>query len=311
MAPVRVPLTVSRYRNLAFYLLVAAIWGTAFPVVKTGLGYMPPVTLAAVRADAAAVALFAYVLVRGEPLRPTGRADYTYIAVGGIVTMGVHHGLLFAGQQYVTSAVAAVLLGLIPVITPALTRLTASDDPLTPVGVVGVVVGFGGVAVIANPDPATLLADLRGVLLVFGAALTFAIGAVFTHDTEPHLSVSALQPWLMLVGAVCLHAIAAAMPGEGLAHVSVAPPAIASVLYLGLIGGGVAFTLYFVLLRRLGPIQMGFLEYVIPVFAALMGWILLGERVSPDTVGGFGLILVGFLLVKRRALRAELRRATR
>lgn len=294
------------------YLLLAAIWGTAFPATKAGLSYLPPVTFAALRFDVAALVLFAYAAYRGESLRPTARDDVTYILVGGLLTIGAHHAFLFAGQQYVTSAVAAVLLGLIPIITPTLTRLTASDDPLTALGVLGVAVGFLGVAVIANPDPANLFADVRGVLLVFGAALTFAVGAVVTHDTTPDMGVLALQPWLVLVGAISLHVAARLLPGEGVAHVTATPTAIWAVLYLALAAGAFGFTLYFVLLRRLGPIEMGFIEYVIPLFAAISGWLLLAERISTNIVLGFGLILAGFVLVKRRALRAELRRlATR
>lgn len=299
---------MTRYRNLALYLLLAAIWGTAFPVTKAGLEFLPPVTFAALRFDIAALVMFVYVAARGERLRPESRGDYAYILISGLLTIGAHHAFLFAGQDYVTSAVAAVLLGLIPVITPTLTRLTASDEPLTRIGVLGVGVGFLGVAVIANPDPTNLLADIRGVALVFGAALAFAIGAVLTHDTKPGLSVLALQPWMMLVGAISLHLVALVLPNEGWAYVSLTPTAIWAVLYLALVAGALGFTLYFVLLRRLGPIEMSFIEYVLPLFAALGGWLLLGEGISTNTVLGFLLVLVGFVLVKRRAIRAELRR---
>lgn len=302
---------VTRYRNLLLYLLLAAVWGTAFPATKAGLQDLPPVTFAALRFDIAAAVMFAWVVYRGDRLRPSGRGDYTYILVGGLLTIGAHHALLFAGQDYVTSAVASVLLGLVPVITPAITRLTASDEPLTRLGVLGVGVGFLGVAVIANPDPANLLADIQGVLLVFGAALAFAVGAVVTHDAKPGLSVLALQPWMMLVGAISLHLAALVLPGEGAAYVTLTPTAIWAVLYLALAAGALGFTLYFVLLRRLGPVEMSFIEYVLPLFAAIGGWLLLGEGISANTILGFLLILVGFVLVKRRALRAELRRVER
>lgn len=309
--PLQLLSAVTRYRNLLLYLLLAAIWGTAFPVTKAGLEFIPPVTFAALRFDIAAVVMFAFVLARKERLHPTTRDDYIYIVVGGLFIIGAHHAFLFAGQQYVPSAVASVLLGLIPVITPTLTRLTASDEPLTKLGVFGVGVGFLGVAVIANPDPANLLADIRGVLLLFGAALTFAIGAVVTHGSKPELSTLALQPWMMLVGAVSLHVATLGMVGEGSAFVVVTPTAGWSVLYLALVAGALGFTLYFVLLRRLGPIEMSFIEYVLPLFAAITGWLLLAEGIAPNTVLGFLLILAGFVCVKRRAIRAELRRNAR
>ncbi|MFC7177536.1 EamA family transporter [Halosegnis marinus] len=73
---------------------------------------------------------------------------------------------------------------------------------------------------------------------------------------------------------------------------------------MALVAGVGGFTLYFVLLRRLGPFSMGLLEYVIPPFAALTGWYYLDERLGATAVLGFALVLVGFAVVKRGRLLA-------
>jgi drug/metabolite transporter (DMT)-like permease len=295
-------------RTVAAFLLVAALWGTAFMVTKAGLAWIPPVLFAAYRFDVAAAVLLGLALWRGERLRPTG-PEWRPILTGGVLLVGVHHAFLFAGQQYVTSAVAAVLLGLIPVLTPALVRLSTSAERLSPVGLLGVGLGFAGVVTIANPDPSNLAAaDLRGVALVLGSAITFAVGAVGTHDAPTTMPTVSEQAWMMLVGAVTLHATSAALPTESLADPVWTPTAVASLAYLAVVAGAGGFALYFWLLRRVGPIQVSLLEYVIPIFAAVSGWLALGEALSRQTVLGFGIIVVGFVLVKRRALRAELRR---
>jgi drug/metabolite transporter (DMT)-like permease len=299
---------MSRYRTTGCFLLLAAIWGTAFMATDVGLADLPPVPFAAVRFDIAAVLLFAALAVTDSLERPQTRDDYVYVLVGGALMIGAHHAFLFAGQQYVTGAVAAVLLGLIPVVTPALTRLASSDDRFTVNTGVGVALGFAGVVVIADPDPANLLASTLGIALVFAAALSFAVPAVITHDTSPSMSFLATQAWLMAIGAVVLHVAVLALPGQSFADASWTLSALAAMMYLSAVAGIGGFLLYFRLLDELGPIEMSFIEYVIPLFAALAGWLVLGQPVTLATIGGFACILMGFIAAKWTTLRAELRR---
>jgi drug/metabolite transporter (DMT)-like permease len=294
---------------LFVFLLVAAIWGTGFTATEVGLRSLPPALFAALRFDLAAVLLFGLAGWRGDRLRPAGRGEWRPILTGGVLLIGVHHALLFAGQQYVPSAVAAVLLGLIPIVTPALTRLSTARKRLTPVGLFGVGPGFLGVVTIANPDPSNLVgSDLRGIALVLGSALAFAFGAVLTHDTEATMPTLAEQAWMMLVGAVVLHAASALLPGESLSAVVWTVDGVLAVVYLAVVAGAAGFALYFWLLRRVGPVEVSLLEYVIPVVAAVVGWLALGEALAPTTLLGFAIIFAGFVLVKRGAVRNALRR---
>ncbi|RLM56681.1 DMT family transporter [Halobellus sp. Atlit-31R] len=297
-------------RNLtaAVFLFVAAIWGTAFMVTKAGLSWLPPALFAAIRFDLAALVLFVLAVARGNRLRPTG-AEWRPILTGGVLLIGVHNAFLFSGQVYVSSAVAAVLLGLIPVITPVLTRISSTGERLSPLSVFGVLLGFVGVVTIADPDPAALAgADLLGTGLVLGSAVIFAVGAVLTHDADDTMPILAEQAWMMLVGAIVLHATSIALPWESAADAVWTLEALASLGYLATVAGAGGFGLYFWLLRRVGPIEVSLLEYVIPIFAAISGWFALDERLAPTTVLGFAIIFVGFVLVKRATIRNGLRR---
>jgi len=300
---------MSRYRTVGAFVLLAALWGVSFTVTKVGLAELPPALFAALRFDLAAVVLFGYGLLAGIPLRPQTREDWWYVIVGGIFTLGGHNALLFAGQQYVTSAVAAVLLGLIPVVTPAVARAFAPGERLSPLGIVGVLVGFLGVVIIGDVDPtAVATSDLRGVGLVVASAVVFALGAVLNTDRDVSLSLFATQPWMMAIGAVLLHVTSIALPTESLADARFTPTSVFAIVFMALVAGAAGFWLYFYLLARVGPIETSFVEYVTPLFAALAGWVVLREALSVSTVVGFGCILVGFVLVKRRAVGVELAR---
>ncbi|RNJ26486.1 DMT family transporter [Halosegnis longus] len=287
-------------RNTVLFLLLAAVWGSAFPVTRIGLDYLTPTLFASLRFYLATAVMVPLALGLGRDLHLRTRADAYYVVAGGLLTVGLHHALLFAGQQYVTSAVASVLLGLIPVVTPALQRAVGTDETIAALDVVGVLVGFAGVIVIANPDLATFTESVRGAALVFGSAVAFAAGAVFTDRVSPTLDAVGAQPWMYLIGAVSLHLATVLLPGSAVASATVEPRAILAVGYMAVVAGVGGFTLYFVLLRELGPFSMGLLEYVIPPFAALTGYLLLQEPLSETTLVGFALVVVGFLVVKRR-----------
>ncbi len=112
----------------------------------------------------------------------------------------------------------------------------------------------------------------------------------------------------MGIGAAVLHLTVLVLPGQSFADASWTPSAVAALLYLSAIAGIGGFLLYFRLLDQLGPIEMSFIEYVIPLFAAIAGWIVLDQQVTLATIGGFVCILLGFIAAKWTALRAELRR---
>ncbi|WP_411965019.1 DMT family transporter [Haloferax sp. YSMS24] len=301
---------MSRARTLVVFLAVSAAWGSAFLATDIALQTVPPAFLAAIRFDVAAVILFALTVARGDRFLPAARAEWRPILTGGVLSIGAHHALLFSGQVYVPGSVASVLLGIVPLATPTLTRLTSSRKRLTPLKAAGLALGFLGLVVIANPNPENLLtSNLLGVALVVGSALAFALGAVFTHDSETSMSLLAVQAWMMLIGAITLHLTSIALPWESAADAVWVPSAIVSTAYLAVVAGAGGFLLYFWLLDRVGPIEVGLLEYVIPLFAALAEWVVLGRIPTLTTVAGFTLIFLGFLLFKRDAIRGELRRA--
>ncbi|AAG20930.1 MULTISPECIES: DMT family transporter [Halobacterium] len=294
---------MSRYRTTGRFLLLCAVWGTAFMATDVGLADLPAVPFAAVRFDIAAALLFAAVFVSDADVYPRTMDDFVYVLVGGTLTIGAHHAFLFTGQQYVTGGVAAVLLGLVPVVTPALTRLVATDEQLTAATAVGVMLGFAGVVIIANPDPTNIADSVLGVSLVLASAFAFAVAAVVTHSRSPSLPFLSTQAWLMATGAVVLHVAVLVLPGQSFAAATWTPSALGALTYLSVVAGVGGFLLYFRLLDDLGPIEMSFIEYVIPVFAALAGWLVLGQEITPATVVGFAFILSGFLASKWRALR--------
>ncbi|WP_306054945.1 DMT family transporter [Natronococcus wangiae] len=289
-----------RYRTPIAFLALGAIWGTSFPAVRAGVRVIPPVLFAALRFDATAVVLLAFVIGSGARWRPR-REEWRGIVVGAATFVALHHALLFAGQQYVTSAVAAVVVATIPILTAGLSSAALPEERLAPLGVVGLGFGFLGTVVVADPSPSALrTTDAVGVSLVFASALAFAVGAVAVERTRTDLPVAALQGWMMAVGAPLLHA--ASLVLDEPQSIEWTPAAVAAFGYLVPVAGVLGYLLYFDLLDRVGSVELNLVSYVVPIVAALTGWIALNESLALETALGFVLVASGFVLVKRRAV---------
>jgi drug/metabolite transporter (DMT)-like permease len=269
------------------------------------------VLFAAIRYDVAGVVMLGYAwLVADDPL-PRGRDEWTVVLVGATLIIAAYHALLFVGESdpAVTSAVASVIVGLSPVLTTVFARVLLPAERLTPLGVVGLLVGLVGAVVLAAPDPANLTAGgTVAKFLVLCAATAFALGSVITRALDTDLEIETMEAWAMLLGAGLMHLAAAAI-GESPATIAWTTEAVLALGYLAVVASGAGYLLYFRLLDQLGPIEINLVSYVAPVFAALSGWVILGEGIEPNTVAGFVLVCAGFAIVKRTAIRTELQRA--
>jgi drug/metabolite transporter (DMT)-like permease len=296
------------------FLILAVVWGSAFVAIKAGLDLgFPPVLFAAVRFDIAGVLMLGYaVLVTDQPL-PQSRTDWATVAVGATFMIAGYHALLFIGEGFagVTSAAAAVVVSLSPVLTTAFARLFLPGEQLTVVGLAGMVLGLVGVVVIDPPNPTDLYGNV-GLLFVFAAALAFAFGSVLTRRLDADLPIETMEGWSMVFGALLIHLLSAGLgesPTRLIAAVEAAPvPAVSSLLYLSVVASALGFLVYFDLLERLGPVEINLVSYVAPVFAAAVGFALLNEVVDVYTIMGFLVIVGGFALVKREAIHDEWRR---
>jgi drug/metabolite transporter (DMT)-like permease len=312
---------VSRYRNLGLFLFLAAVWGAAFMAIKAGLGtpgdpggfFETPVLFAAIRYDVAGVLMLGYAVYATDHAIPSGRDEWTTVVVGSVLIMAGYHALLFVGETdpAVTSAAAAVIVSLSPVLTAGFARAFLPSDTLSILGAAGLLLGLVGVVVLSNPDPNNLLSGgTVAKLLIFGAAVSFALGSVLTRRIDADFPIETMEAWTMLGGALLMHVVSVGI-GESAADVTWTADSLLAVGYLSVVASAIGFLVYFDLLERLGPIEINLVSYVAPVFAALTGWAFLGELPTVYTVVGFVVIFAGFLLLKRESLRRELPRIRR
>jgi drug/metabolite transporter (DMT)-like permease len=290
------------------FVLLALIWGSLFIFIELGLPYIPPVLFAALRHDIAAVFTVAYAASVTSYWYPRNRADWWLVALGAVFFVGLYNGFLFMGQEGVTGGMAAILVAMNPIFAALFGWLLIPHSRLAGPGIVGLVLGFVGVSLVARPDfSAPFQSESIGAALVLLSTLCLAFGSVLVERAESDLSTEGFVAWSNVFGAVFLHAISFGLPGESLAQAEFSGVALGSLLYLAIVGSAVSAVLYFVLLDELGAVEINLVSYAAPIFTAILGWFVLEETLTLLSIAGFICIFAGFALIKRRELRTELR----
>ncbi|MFB6254789.1 MAG: DMT family transporter [Halobacteriaceae archaeon] len=294
-----------KFQDAILFLILAIVWGSAFTAIKAGLTFFPPVLFAALRYDFAGILMLGYAMYINEHWMPSNYREWQLVGIGGALMIAAYHAFLFVGEQGTTSAAAAIIVSLSPILTTGFARILLPDERLTTVGIMGLGFGFLGVIILSNPDPNNIF-DSRTVsmFLIFIATASFALGSVLTRRSNADLAIETMEAWAMIIGAILMHGISLAI-GESWMAITWTQTALISLGYLVVIASAGGFLIYFSLLERLGPIEINLVAYAGPVAATITGFVFLNEIPTIYTMIGFVFIVIGFILIKRRAIRRE------
>lgn len=295
---------MSRYEDAVFFGVLSLVWGAGFTAIEVGLVHLDPLLFAGYRFDVGALFMLGALAALGRLTVPRTRTDTLTVVVAGLLLVFGNVFFLFIGQVYTTGAIAAVVYSLNPVMTAAFAALLLDEDGLNARDLAGVALGLVGVGLVARPNPADPSGDALGALLVFGAVISVASGGVLVQRFDADLDSLSVTAWAMAVGAVLLH-LASLVAGEPVT-LPTRLPTLGAIAYLGLGGSALAYGIYFTLLERRGPFAVNLVNYAIPPVAAVLGWVLLDERLGGLALAGFVCIVAGFVVVNRRAVAAEL-----
>jgi drug/metabolite transporter (DMT)-like permease len=287
---------VSR-RGWALFIAMCLIWGIPYLLIKVAVSEISPVTLVFFRTIIGALILVPIALARGN-VGPALR-HWRWIALYTAVEVALPWFLVSDAELRLSSSLTALLIAATPFVGVLLGRLTGSDDRFDARRLLGLLVGFVGVAVLVGLNVS--VRDLGAAGEIGLVAIGYALGPLIISRKladAPPIGVVAMS----LVLPAILYA------PLGLSHLPTAIPSPQVLLAIGLLGvvcTALAFLLFFALIAEVGPVRATVITYVNPAVALALGVVLLGEPLTIGAVAGFGLILVGLLLATRRAKRAS------
>ncbi len=296
-----------RPRQLAVLIALSVIWGSAFMLVKVVLEEAPPLTLVAGRLTGAALFLSTVLLLTGRRL-PRTRQAWTASVLLGLGNNVWPFTLLTWGQQHIDSSLAAILTASMTISTAVLAHLWIGER-LTLDRSVGVLVGFGGVFLLIGADLRDLTeSSTLGQLAIIGGVLGYAFGTVFARrylqDADP-VETAAGQT---LVGAAVM--IPLALAADRPFDLSLSAKHALAWVTLAVLASGVAYLLFFWLIRRVTATQASMVSYLIPITAVFLGALVLDEQLAANSFVGLALIIAGVWIVSGggRWLADQLRR---
>jgi drug/metabolite transporter (DMT)-like permease len=274
-------------RGWILFAAVSVIWGMPYLFIKLAVEEMSPSLVAWSRLAIAAAVLLPIAWRLGA-LRGLGSRWRVLVAFGA-VEMAVPWPLIGFGEVRISSSVTAILIATVPLVVALLAaRFDHSERP-TPTRLVGMLIGFAGVAALVGIDIGGRSDELIGAAAILAAAVCYAIGPMIVKrrlsDVDPLGPVAAS----LGVATLMLTPLAAAdLPDEPLSA-----EALWSVIVLGLVCSALAFLFFFRLIAEVGPGRATIITYINPVVALALGVAILDESVTAGAVVGLLLILAG------------------
>jgi drug/metabolite transporter (DMT)-like permease len=281
-------------RFLGVLLLLGAVWGASFLLIKIGVAEMPPMTLVALRLVISALVLLGVLYGRGLrlPTRPRVWADLFLLGAVGLV---LPYLLITWAEQYMQSGMAAILNATTPLFAVLLTYLWTREEQLSGVKALGVVLGFVGVVIAVGLDRVSLTdGGAWPQLAVLLAAVSYAVAGI--HGRRAFRGVPALVPATgqLLAGAILI--TPAALLINGVPSPLPSPLALGAVLALAVFGTAFAYVLLYWLMERIGATRTSMVTYLLPPFALVYGALFLRERITVEALLGLALVVAGILL---------------
>ena len=280
-------------------ILLSIFWGGSFFFTEVALRDFQPFTLVFLRVSLAALILIGVVYIKGQRMPGSLRVWLAFFIMG-VLNNALPFSLIVWGQTRIESGVASILNATTPIFTVIIAHLLTSDERLTMRKFLGVLIGFGGVYIMMQPE----LRDgfsWRGLgqAAVIGAAVSYGCAAIFgkrLKKTSPVVNSAGMltcSSLMMLPFAVII---------DSPWSVSPSLPAAAAVLGIAVISTALAYLLYFRILAAAGATNVLLVTFLIPISALLLGVGVLGEKVRILEIVGMGCIFIGLMVIDGRAL---------
>lgn len=291
-------------KKLSPLFIVYVMWGGTYLAiriaVREGSGF-PPFILAAFRYLPAAIILLVGSALRRQRMKPT-RQEWVTLALSGVLMLGGGNGLVTWSEQHADSSLAALLIAAVPIWAMLIEATVTRRRPSAQL-VAAILVGFGGIALLALPGMTSgVRADVLSILALLAAGFSWAMGSFLQSRKPVDLDPIVSAGYQMLIGGLALLTLSL-LNGEP--RPTPSTEAWMAWLYLMLLGSVITHTAYIISLKTL-PIQIAVTyTYVNPVIAVVLGWLVLNEEITFWTLGGMVLVLLGVAGVFRERYKGK------
>jgi drug/metabolite transporter (DMT)-like permease len=279
--------------------LLSLIWGSSFLWIKLAVQEVGPLTLVAIRLTFGLAALLIAARILRIRLRPSRGTLPSYLLLA-VLNTALPFALISWAEIRIDSGVASILNGTVPLFTIVIAHFWLDDERASVRGLLGLLTGFVGVAMLLG-GPSTLgdllAGDLAGRLAVLAAALSYGFGLTFVRKR-----LRGERPELLGIITVFFAGLIlwpAALALEHPLTIPQLPVTWVALIWLGILGTGTAYLLYYRLISAWGSTRTSVITYVMPVVGLTLGVVFLGESVDLGLLLGGALVLGGVIFSNR------------
>ena len=277
--------------------LVYLVWGSSFLVGRIGVSDLPPLLFTSLRSLIAGVLLLGLALYRGNRL-PDSRHEWRQILFFALVLIAFSSGSATFALKYIASNEVALLNASMALWIAGLGTLGPKGQKLSVPSLIGLALGFVGVALLVWPEEMRLTPHVGWQLLVLAAAAVWASGTIVYRNSVLQLGPIAFNAMIMLVGGLML-GTAGVLTGE-LPDWHWEWRGMSAIVFLAVFASAITYTAFTWLMKNARTDRVATFAYVNPAIATVLGWLVLGESLRPQQMVGMLVVLGGVVLVTMR-----------
>lgn len=281
-------------KHWLIFILLGAIWSSSFMWIKLALRELNPVAIVAVRVTLGFIFGAAVIIVTRTKLPKKFKAWMPLLLLG-LTNFAAPFFLISWGEKSIDSSVASVLDATVPLFTIFIAHYLLHDDKMTMKRLSGLIMGFAGVIVLLSKNIGASSSTLLGEAAVVLASVFYAGSAVFIRKTTQNIPgvLRSTIPMLSASLVMWIVALTIKLP----VHIPKLELTWIALLFIGLIGSGLAFLMAFYLIHEIGPTRSTMVTYIFPLGGVLLGVIFLHEQITWQLIIGGILILSSLVIV--------------
>jgi drug/metabolite transporter (DMT)-like permease len=277
------------------YIAVCILWGSTYLAIRIGVGEFPPTIFAGIRFLVAGSLMLAFSVYKGLKL-PVSLSEVLKISVVGLFLLLGGNGCVVWAETRIHSGMASLIVATVPLFMALIELVLPNRPKLNVKGWLGLLIGFGGVALLVIPNSSKTSTDIIGIILLLAGAFSWAVGSVYSKSFKASSSIIPNIAIQMLAGGLGL-SIVGAFFGE-FSYIHVTSRGLGAMLYLIFFGSIVGYSCYVYILQKWPATKAGTYAYVNPLVAILLGALILNEPISISVVLSTAVILGGVVLVQ-------------
>jgi len=285
-------------------IILSVMWGGSFFFVEVALKELTPLTIVLYRVGLASFILLLVVYIKGYRMPADPKIWIAFFIMGSLNNV-IPFSLIAWGQTHIDSGLASILNATTPIFSVVLAHFLTKNEKLTKNRIIGVVIGWAGVAVLIGIDSMQSFGlKEMGQITVLGAAFLYACAAIYGHRFKKLNALVVATGMLCCSTIIMIPFVLFIDQPWNLPHGIMT---LSALFGLSAISTSLAYIIYFRVLATSGPTNILLVTFLIPISAIFLGSIVLGERLGWNAFIGMGMIFVGLIAIDGRLIKKIVR----